>query len=192
MEEWLGVVHKQRHLKISKFWLLPFLFITFFDKFLTPFLTILWRVFDEVLTSFLMSFLTNFLTNFWQIFWQIFWHLNFYPLQALGLVYLRSCFKINLPPIRALKASGHVIFKLRYNQIYQLKTTYYETLWVASYSSKGQMHYKFQEIKIIRKHDESKEFIKLMFRNWKSIHCTCAIINPLLIANYSWQRNRMF
>ena len=33
--------------------------------------------------------------------------------------------KISFQPIRALKfLTGHVIFKLRYNQIYQLKTTH--------------------------------------------------------------------
>ena len=33
--------------------------------------------------------------------------------------------QINFPPMRALKfITGHVIFKLRYNQIYQLKTTF--------------------------------------------------------------------
>ena len=33
--------------------------------------------------------------------------------------------QINFPPMRALEfITGHVIFKLRYNQICQLKTTY--------------------------------------------------------------------
>ena len=34
------------------------------------------------------------------------------------------CLQINFPPMRAIKfIIDHVIFKLRYNQIYQLKTT---------------------------------------------------------------------
>ena len=37
---------------------------------------------------------------------------------------VKDLFKKKFPPIRALESlTGHVIFKLRYNQIYQLKTT---------------------------------------------------------------------
>ena len=38
---------------------------------------------------------------------------------------VKDFFKINFPPMRALKfITGHVTFKLPYDQIYQMKTTH--------------------------------------------------------------------